>query len=332
MKKTDFIAIVAALALAGCRSSCSRAVYDAADPVIGSWGLQLPYDGMCAGHVKFYRDADGNAQATVLWRWAHPIGVENVKIERNGFSFSHPWGFDVKGHVDGMKLAAEVFNRGGDNDGKKAGDIKGWRNPPACTKISTSDARFGAPIDLLENGLDGWKNMNPNAKFGWKIVEEDGEKVLMNALGKDANGKWSGGGANIQTLREDFFDFNLAFDVRIPAKSNSGVYLRGRYEIQMVDSFGKTPGKHDMCALYGRIAPAAGAEKAPGEWQHVDVTLYKRHLTVKLNGKTVIDNAIVEGVTGGAIDAREFVPGPIYLQGDHSDADFKNMILRPAVD
>lgn len=86
-----------------------------------------------------------------------------------------------------------------------------------------------------------------------------------------------------------------------------------------------------MAAFYGRITPKVAAEKPAGEWQHVDVTLYKRHVTIVLNGITIIDNESVEGVTGGAIDANEFVPGPLYLQGDHSDADYKNMILRPAI-
>jgi hypothetical protein len=86
-----------------------------------------------------------------------------------------------------------------------------------------------------------------------------------------------------------------------------------------------------MAAFYGRITPAVAAEKPAGEWQHVDVTLYRRHVTIVLNGKTIIDNKPVEGITGGAIDANEFVPGPMYLQGDHSDADFKNMILTPIV-
>ena len=91
--------------------------------------------------------------------------------------------------------------------------------------------------------------------------------------------------------RADFFDFNLSYDVCVPKGCNSGVYLRGRYEIQTIDS--------------GFIA--------------------------FLNGITIIDNEPVEGVTGGAIDANEFVPGPLYLQGDHSDADYKNMLLRPAI-
>ena len=169
--------------------------------------------------------------------------------------------------------------------------------------------------------------MNAKAKFGWKF--EDG--ILSNKLGLKPDGSWAGGGANLRTKRADFFDFALSYDVRVPKGSNSGVYLRGRYECQVVDSFGKPVDRHNMAAYYGRVTPSVAAEKAPGEWQHVDVTLYKRHLTVVLNGVKIIDNAPVTGVTGGAIDSNEFVPGPIYLQGDHSDADFKNMILRPAV-
>ena len=86
-----------------------------------------------------------------------------------------------------------------------------------------------------------------------------------------------------------------------------------------------------MGAVHGRIAPAVSAEKHPGEWQHVDVTLYKRHLTVTLNGVKIIDNKPIPGVTPGAIDGSEFVPGPILLQGDHSNASFRNMILTPIV-
>lgn len=332
--KVAFLAL-AASAFAGCcglsYKSYYKACYDANDPVIGSWGLRLPYDAMYAGHVRFFRDASGAPQASVLWRWGNPMPAKNVKIDGGRFSFDHPWHFKVEGSVDGMELTANVTGTGDKDKGKDYGVARGWRNPPACSRISTDDAKFGKPVDLLADGLDGWKNMNPKAKFGWKIFDENGEKVLSNALGKKPNGHWAGGGANIQTVREDFYDFKLVYDVRIPAKSNSGVYLRGRYEIQVVDSYGRTPGVLDMCSLYGRIAPAAGAEKAPGQWQHVEVVLYKRHLTVVLNGVKVISDEIVDGVTGGAIDGDEFVPGPIYLQGDHSDADFKNMKLYPAV-
>ena len=97
----------------------------------------------------------------------------------------------------------------------------------------------------------------------------------------------------------------------------------------MKDSYGRKPDCHTMCALYDLIAPSAAAEKPAGEWQHVDVTLYRRHLTVTLNGVRIIDNRPIAGVTPAAMDFNEIVPGPILLQGDHSNASFRNMILTP---
>ncbi len=298
--------------------------YDCKDPVVGNWGLELPYDNMKAGSLIVQRDSAGKPSALVLWRWSSPVNIRNLVIEGNAFSFDHPWGFKVKGFVDGKNLSAEVIKK----DGSVEGKVFGWRNPEICKNVSTKDAKFGEPIDLLKDGLDGWVTMNPRAKFAWTF--KDG--VLSNNLGLNKDGRWNHGGANLMTRRNDFYDFKLEYDVRVPKKSNSGVYLRGRYEIQVVDSYGKAPNCHNMAAYYGRVTPSAAVEKKPGEWQHVSVVLYKRHLTVVLNGTTILDNVPVVGVTGGAIDANEFVAGPIYLQGDHSDADFKNMKLYPVID
>ena len=293
------------------------------DPVVGNWGLELGYDAMKAGHMIASRDALGKPQALVLWRWASPVAMTNVKFDGNKFSFDHPWGFKVEGEVTCKDLTAKTIEK----DGKPGISVKGWRNPPIAEGVSTKDAKFGAPIDLLKDGLNGWEPLEKSGKNGWSF--KDG--VLSNKLGLKADGSWAGGGLNLRTKRADFLDFNLEYDVRVPKNSNSGVYLRGRYEIQVVDSYGKPVNEHNMAAYYGRVVPKVAAEKPAGEWQHVNVTLYKRHLTVVLNGKTIIDNTPVVGVTGGAVDANEFVPGFIYLQGDHSDADFKNMILRPAL-
>ena len=194
-----------------------------------------------------------------------------------------------------------------------------------------SKAKRGEKIDLLKDGMAGWEATDATARMGWSV--KDG--ILSNVTGLDPV-KTSRGGAgttHLKTKRADFFDFDLSYDVLVPVKCNSGVYLRGRYEIQVLDSFGR--GKtdcHFMGALYDLIEPAVSAEKPAGEWQHVDVTLYKRHLTVTLNGVKTIDNRPIPGVTPGAIDGDEFVPGPILLQGDHSNASFKNMILTPIVD
>ena len=316
--------MAAALALAGC-STLIEAPFDAKDPVVGNWGLKLGYDFMNAGHMIVSRDADGKAQALVLWRWASPTPMKDVVVEGNEFTFNHPWGYVVKGRVDGCTLTATAYKK--DKPEEVETTVSGWRNPPVCPCASTKNAKFGEPIDLLKDGLDGWKSMDEKAKFGWSF--KDG--VLSNTLGLKPDGSWAGGGANLMSKRADFYDFNLEYDVRVPTKSNSGVYLRGRYECQVLDSFGKPVNEHNMAAYYGRVVPLVAAEKPAGEWQHVNVTLYKRHLTVVLNGQTIIDDAPVVGITGGAIDANEFARGPIYLQGDHSDADFKNMILRPAI-
>ena len=191
-----------------------------------------------------------------------------------------------------------------------------------------SKAVRGEKIDLLADGMAGWEMTDPNARMGWSV--KDG--VLSNDTGIDPE-KTSRGGAgttSLKTTRADFYDFDLSCDVLVPKKCNSGIYLRGRYEIQVLDSFGR--GKtdcHFMGALYDLIEPSASAEKPAGEWQHLDMTLYKRHLTVVLNGIKIIDNQPVAGVTPGAIDGDEFVPGPILLQGDHSNASFKNVFLTP---
>jgi hypothetical protein len=317
---TKILSLLAAgVSLAGC--VCCDYGVNCKDPVVGNWGLKLGYDSMNAGHMIVSRDADGNAQALVLWRWASPEPMKNVVLDGNKFSFDHPWGFKVEGQIDGNKLAATATK----NDGNLETTVVGWRNP-VLKPASTKDAKLGEPIDLLANGLDGWELMDKNAKNGWSF--KDG--VLSNTLGLKPDGSWAGGGANLMSKRADFYDFNLEYDVRVPKNSNSGVYLRGRYECQVVDSYGKPVNEHNMAAYYGRVVPKVAAEKKPGEWQHVSVTLYKRHMTVVLNGITIIEDAPVVGITGGAIDANEFVPGPIYLQGDHSDADYKNMILRPA--
>ena len=194
-----------------------------------------------------------------------------------------------------------------------------------------SKAVRGEKVDLLADGMAGWEATDPNARMGWSV--KDG--VLSNDTGLDPEKTRRGGAGttSLKTKRADFYDFDLSCDVLVPSKSNSGIYLRGRYEIQVLDSFGR--GKtdcHFMGALYDLIEPSVSAEKPAGEWQHIDMTIYKRHLTVVLNGVKIIDNKPIPGVTPGAIDGDEFVPGPILLQGDHSNASFRNMVLTPIVE
>ena len=319
--KTIVSTMGAALALSGC-VCCS----DCSNPLIGSWEGDLPEQSMPATSLIFSRGDGGEMKAYVLYRWGSPEWCSDVEVDGSTFSFRHPYGQLYRGSVRGDVMTAEIApcDR---KTGAKTGDWKVFtaKRVPEIAPAKTSDAKLGLPIDLLKDGLAGWESMNPKAKFGWKFKD----RILSNQLGLKPDGKWAGGGANLKKKRADFYDFNLKYEVRVLPGCNSGVYLRGIYEIQVLDSFGKPVDMHHMAAYYGRVTPKVAAEKPANQWQTVDVTLYKRHLTVILNGVKIIDQAPVVGITGGAMTADEFVPGPLYIQGDHSDADFRNMVLTP---
>lgn len=135
---------------------------------------------------------------------------------------------------------------------------------------------------------------------------------------------------NLRTDRE-FEDFNLTLETRLSPKGNSGIYLRGIYEVQVADTFGHGLDSHNMGGVYSRITPTEAAEKPAGEWQTMDITLVNRHVTVILNGKKIIDNQPLLGCTGGALWSDVLRPGPLYLQGDHTGVEYRNIVLRPVV-
>ncbi len=137
-------------------------------------------------------------------------------------------------------------------------------------------------------------------------------------------------GANLVT-DDTFTDFKLHIEFRYPEHSNSGVYLRGRYEVQIEDSHGDEPYKDVFSSIYGFLAPTEMAAKGPGEWQSYDITLVGRMVTVVANGKTVICNREIRGITGGAINSREGEPGPILIQGDHGPIEYRNIIISKAM-
>lgn len=178
------------------------------------------------------------------------------------------------------------------------------------------ERKWGKPIELFNGkNLDGWKPLGNPAEYKWKVVEG-----LMHCDGHSAN---------IVSERK-FRDFKLHVEFRVPDGGNSGVYLRGRYEIQVAQSAGEKPTDHGCGAIYSRVAPKVNAGKPAGEWQTYDITLVGHHVTVVWNGKTVHDNVEIEGITGGAIDSNESEPGPIYLQGDHTAIDYRKLTLTPA--
>lgn len=156
----------------------------------------------------------------------------------------------------------------------------------------------------LFNGKDltGWEPVRDPKNSHW--VAKDGELV------NEAKG------SNLKTTRK-FDDFKLHVEFFCPEHCNSGLYLRGRYEIQIGSEGGSQP-THEMGAIYGYVPAAVEMPLKTGEWQALDVTLIGRTVTVLRNGVKIHDNVEIPGITGGALDSNEGEPGPFFLQGDHT--------------
>ncbi len=192
--------------------------------------------------------------------------------------------------------------------------FKGTRAPRL---LHEAPRAWSEPRSLLAaNSLEGWAAAPGRGENQW--VVKDG--VLSSPRS----------GVNLMTS-ERFEDFKLHIEFRIPEGSNSGIYLRGRYEVQVEDSRGKEPNSHYLGGIYGFLTPNENVAGNPGEWQVYDITLVGRRVTVEANGKTIIYNQIIPGITGGALDSREGEPGPILLQGDHGPVEYRNITVSTPV-
>jgi hypothetical protein len=219
----------------------------------------------------------------------------------------------------------DIKPRGNGQDAERA-DFTGRREPAMPPAPDLAKVRFDEPIQLF-NGKDltGWRLTDPKALSGWSA--KDG--LLVNEVSQE-EGKPHKNYGNLRT-DQVFEDFNLTLETRLAKGGNSGVYLRGIYEVQVADTFGRPLDPHNMGAIYSRIKPTESAEKPAGEWQTMDITFVDRHVTVILNGKKIIDNQPVLGCTGGALWSDVTRPGPIYLQGDHTGIEYRNIVLKPVV-
>jgi hypothetical protein len=208
--------------------------------------------------------------------------------------------------LEGESLTGEIINTNGSRI-----RISGLR-APSLSRSRSPD--WGAQVDLLANGLAGWRLENSDGKNNWSIANAE----LVN----------SASGTNLIT-REVFTDFQLHIEVNVPTDGNSGIYLRGRHEVQVSDDYGKSPDSRRMGGIFGQVTPLSLPARPAGEWQAFDITLIGRRVTVVLNGTTILDNAEIPGITGGALDSAEGAPGPIMLQGDHTAVRYRNIRIVP---
>lgn len=211
--------------------------------------------------------------------------------------------------------------------GKESDPFTGIAIPPMPEAPDLSRVKFGEPIELF-NGKDlsGWSLRRPDKIHGWSA--EDG--MLVNKTPK-TDFSATGAYGNLRT-DEVFGDFKLHIEFLIEKDRNSGIYLRGMYEAQVVDRDSRMQGLQGVGSIFGRVEASENAGLEGGEWQTYDLTLVDRHITVVLNGKKVVDNQPVPGPTGGAMHTNAMAPGPIYLQGDHTSVKYRNIVLTPVVE
>ena len=238
--------------------------------------------------------------------------ISRIYLENGKMSFSIPpqWESDpndlkVEGTLQGDTLSGTMTF--------PDGNTYNWVGKRAPLLHPKKEPDWDAPIKLFDG-----KTVKQ-----WHATGEN-QWVVENGILRSPHS-----GSNLVSNRT-FNDFKLHIEFRYPEESNSGVYLRGRYEVQVIDSKGMEPSSVLLGGVYGFLSPSDMVAKSPGEWQSFDITLIGRMVTIFVNGKRVICNEEIPGITGGALNSDEGAPGPIYLQGDHGPIDYRNIIITPA--
>jgi hypothetical protein len=287
-----------------------------AGSLVGRWDLTVQgKDGSYPSWLEVRLSGRRTLVGSFVGRFGSARPISRVELDGDRVSFTVPPQWEDR--KDDLRFEGRLR---GDNLSGTTTDEKGrpveWTGRRAPSLKRSRPPEWGEPVELF-NGKDlsGWKPRNAGKKNGWVVKEE----ALVNATP----------GNDLLTERK-FTDFKLHAEFRYPKGSNSGIYLRGRYEVQIEDNYGEEPECHKIGGVYGFLTSSVNAAKPAGQWQAVDVTLVGRVVTVLLNGERVIDRQAIPGITGGALDSDEAAPGPILLQGDHGRIEFRKVTLTPA--
>jgi hypothetical protein len=286
-------------------------------PFLGRWDLTLKTpDREYALWIEIQQE-NGELKARMVSRWGNARPLPEITITKGHLRFVSPKAEEDR--KDDMVFEGTLTGKtlSGTTTGP---DGRPWqwtgRRAPALKRVS--DPKWGKPISLF-NGKDltGWRPDTPNFHPDWKV--EQGTLITP--------------GHGPELINDSKFqDFKLHIEFNCGEKSNSGVYLRGRYELQIETNSEEEPPSHHTGGVYGFIAPSPELPRKVGEWQSFDITLVGRMITVVQNGQTIIDHQEIPGITGGALDSHEELPGPIYLQGsEDGHVAFRNIVITPAV-
>jgi hypothetical protein len=307
--------LTVSLILAAALAAQAPAKAPTADDYVGRWNVKITdaEDTFVSGGFSVAKK-DGAVSGGVIWRWGSYLPAKSMKVEGGTLVVvreENPGKIDTfEARLEGEALEGKVTYPDG-----KVHHFEGKRAPLLLSKKAPV---WGEPVKLFDGKtLGGWKLRDPKKKNGWAVV--NGELAVIEP--KD----------NADFVSEQAFqDMKLHVEFNVEPKSNSGVYLRGRYEIQILDNPDQKMAldTHGCGAVYSRIAAAVDATKPAGEWQAFDIEIVGRQVSVTLNGKKIVEG-VVDGITGGALSPFEGEPGPLMLQGDHGKVRFRNIVVTP---
>jgi hypothetical protein len=284
----------------------------------GRWDIEIPKE---PRHHTWWLEVTGAGTPGIKGRFVgfpggDMLDIQKIWIDNGELHYT----FDRSGQKAVMHQEYKLKQdgkelRGTFTSGKTSLELIGHRAPVINEKDDKS-WHEGKPIQLFDGkDLNGWHGIIPGKELGWSV--HDGELS-------------STGGANNLETDAKYWNFKLHVEYRVGKGSNSGIGLRGRYEVQILEDKDRPLDRHSNGALYSRIIPTENVSKAPGEWQVYDIRLVGMNVTVVSNGK-LITKGVIEGLTAIACDWEEAKPGPIILQGDHGPVDFRNVVLTPLV-
>jgi hypothetical protein len=296
-------------------SRSDLAAQDVSGPFSGRWDLTLTGGSRDLPSWIDVSEDHGQLKVVLVGPTDHATVLKQAVIKSGELEFvslKGEQGFDAdttyKARLVQGRLVGTVTNAG------HHWQLLGTRAPALS---QTTNPAWERPVSLF-NGKDfaGWRFADPSKQSSWKVL--DGTLVS------------TGHGSEIISIQK-FFDFKLHLEFNAGPMSNSGVFLRGRYEVQIETDSEAEPPSHHTGGVYGFLDPIPEQPRLADHWQSLDITLVGRTVTVVQNGVTVIDHKQISGITGGALDSNESLPGPIYLQGSEKGrVAFRNIVVTPA--
>jgi hypothetical protein len=311
--------LIAALILLGVPDTTQTDV----KPFLGKWNMTGTGEQKDVVYWLEVSEANGALKGRFLNRASSPYDLPNIKVDNGELVFSNaqkegaPPSPVWRGRIaDGRLVGTTTIAR---TDPAQPPQVINWVGirPPVWPNVDANGRHSYGPAVVLFDGktMDAWGVQHKQNPVNWSVA--DG---VMASAEKQGNNLVS---------KQLFKDFKIEAEYAIAQGSNGGIYVRGRYELQLLDDAGQpiTPQSH--MAIYGRTPPMVNASRKAGEWQQMEAIVVGNRVTVVLNGQKVQDNAVIEGITGGALDANETENGPIMLQGDHGKVMFRRVVVTP---